>query len=268
MTLKSLRINKFAKMSSLLIIIIFFVTFTGLFEILFMQYQATFTLYLDSIHFPAPLTFYLDSGVLMIGMGIGISSIFVKNRNFFFYVSVMSILLGFGILATIMGYANPDNIGSGIQVDGPGSFFVEYLNLVIHNIITSFAAFLSGPTIIGPYLVLSYIIIIPVSWLASLAAFYGYKGIILFLGMFHIYLEFYAIFLACLAGIRVSLNSFESFLQIRKKGFKSSLVEIKNSIVHELKSTMPQVIILLIIAALLETLWTPFWINYWLQHIL
>ena len=268
MTLKSLRNNKFAKISSLLIIIIFFVTFTGLFEILFMQYQAIFTLYLDSIHFPVPLTFYLDSGVLMIGMGIGISSIFVKNRNFFFYVSVMSVLLGFGILAIIMGYANPDNIGSGIQVDGPGSFFVEYLNLVIHNIITSFAAFLSGPTIIGPYLVLSYIIIIPVSWLASLVAFYGYKGIILFLGMFHIYLEFYAIFLACLAGIRVTLDSFESFLCIRKVGFKSSLWEIKNTITRELRNTMLKVMILLMIAAFLETLWTPFWINYWLQHIL
>jgi hypothetical protein len=74
--------------------------------------------------------------------------------------------------------------------------------------------------------------------------------------------------LACLAGIRVALNSFESFLCIRKKGFRSSLWEIKNTIMHELRNTMPKVVVFLAIAALLETLWAPFWINYCLQYLL
>lgn len=251
------------------IILTFFVTFTGFFEILFLQYQAVITLYLDSIHFPIPLIFHLDSGILMAGIGIGIVSIFPKNRkNLFFYTSVMVILIGFGILAAIMGYAHPDNIGSGIQVNDLGSFFVKYSDLIIHNIIAALIALLSGPTIIGPYIVLSNVIIILISWLTSLMTFYGYKGAILFLGMFHIYPECYAMFSACLAGIRIALTSFKSFTRIRKEGFKNTFKTVKNAMIHELRNTMLKVVIFLAIAAFLEVLWTPSWINYCLQHIL
>ena len=266
----SLEINKLTKIGLLLTIMLtFFVTFTGFFEVLFLQYQAIFTLYLDSIHFFVPIKFYLDSGVLMIGMGIGISSIFMeKRKNLFLYVSVMIIILGFGILAVIMGYIHPDSIGSGMQVNDLESFCKEYLSLVIHNISVAFISLLSGPTIIGPYLVLSNIVIIPVSWLASLVMFYGYNGIILFLGMFHIYPEFYAIFLACLAGIRVALESFKAFTNIRGEGFKSTFKTIKDVMISEIRNTMPRVIILLVIAAFLETLWAPLWINHCLNYIL
>ena len=266
----NLKINKLTKIGLLVTIVLtFFVSFTGFFEVLFLQYQATFTLYLDSIHFSVPIKFYLDSGVLMIGMGIGISSIFMeKRKNLFSHVSVMSIILGFGILAVIMGYVHPGSIGSGMQVPDLESFFMEYLSLVIHNISVAFISLLSGPTIIGPYLVLSNIVIIPVSWLTSLVMFYGYNGIILFFGLLHIYPEFYAIFLACLAGIRVALESFKSFTTIKREGFKSTFKTIKTAMISEIRNTMPRIIILLVIAALLETLWTPFWVNYWLKYIL
>lgn len=264
----SLKSNKVIKRCLLVTIVLTsFVTLTGFFEILFSQYQATFTLYLDSIHFSIPLKFYLDSGILMAGIGFGIMSIFAKKRNFFFYTSIMIILVGFGILATIMGYTHPDSVGSGMQVNSLGSFFVEYLSLILHNVFVALIVLLSGPTIIIPYMVLSTDILMVISLFASFTAFYGYKGVILFLGMFHIYPEFYAIFLACLAGIRVALNSFKSLLTINK-GFKSLLLKIKDLIVNEIRNTMPKVIVLLVIAALLETLWTPFWINYWLNHIL
>ena len=266
----SFKMNKLTKIGLLATIVLtFFVTFTGFFEVLFLQYQATFTLYLDSIHFPIPIKFYLDSGILMIGMGVGIYSIFVERRRYLFlYVSMIIIIVGFGILAILMGHAHPDSVGSGIQVNGLGSFFITYLSLVIHNIFVALVALLSGPTIIIPYIVLSNDILMVISLFSSLTTFYGYKGVILFLGLFHMYPEFYAIFLSCLAGIKIALKSFKAFIGIRKDGFKISLGKIKNAIVHEFKNVIPKILILLIIAALLETLWTPFWINYWLHHIL
>ncbi len=266
MIFKNLKVNKFIKASLSVLILVFLVTFTGFFEILFLQYQAVVTLY--PTHFVIPLIIHLDSGILMAGIGVGIISIFAKKRNFFFYTSMMIILIGFGILAVIMGYAHPDGVGSGIQADSLESFFVEYLSLIFHNVFVALIALLGGPIIIIPYMVLSIDIIMLISLVVSFTAFYGYKGAILFLGMFHIYPEFYAIFLACLAGIRVALSSFKSILYIRKEGFRSILLKIRDLVSNELGNTMPRVIILLVIAALLETLWTPFWINYWLQHIL
>jgi uncharacterized membrane protein SpoIIM required for sporulation len=97
---------------------------------------------------------------------------------------------------------------------------------------------------------------------------YGYKGAIFFFGSFHMYPETYAIFLACLSGIRVSLESFKAFMYIRKNGFFNSMIKIKNVMVFEIVNTMPKVIILLLIAALLEVLLDPLWVNYWLNHIL
>lgn len=269
MILKSLKSNKFTKVSLSLIILMFLALFTGFFEILFMQYQATITLYLDSIHFPIPLTFYLDSGVLMTGIGVGILSTFVeKKKKLWFYSSVLIVLFGFGILAVIMGYSHPCSVGSGIQVNDLRSFFTTYVNLVIHNFISASLALLSGLTVVGPFVVLSNDILMVVSLFASFTTFYGYKGVILFLGMFHIYIETFAIFSSCLAGIRVALISFQSFLRIRNNGFFNSMKKIKDAMAFEIVNTMPKIVVLLVIAALLEVLWTPFWINYWLHYIL
>jgi hypothetical protein len=215
------------------------------------------------------LIFQLNSTILMIGMSLGmISTFFEERRKIWIHASVLSIILGECVIAVIWGYKSP------IQVVGPGvlSFNFEFLlmdfiDLLFSNSLGSFVVILASPTIIIPYVLLS-IVTAKISFIMGVVAFHGFKGVILMLGWLHIYPEFYAIFSACLAGIRVALKSFESFLQIRKKGFRSSLGEIKNVMMHELRSTMPKVLILLVIAALLETLWAPFWINYWLSHIL
>ena len=229
---------------------------TGIFEFLFAYHIEI-------------LIFQLNSSILMIGMSLGmISTFFEERRKIWVHTSVLSIILGECVIAVIWGYNSP------IQVVGPGILplnfeflFMDFIDLLFSNSLGSFVAILASPTIIVPYVLLS-ICTAKISFIIGVVSFHGFKGVILMLGWLHIYPEVYAIFSACLAGINVALKSFESFLQIRKKGFKSSLREIKNALTYELRNTMPKVIILLVIAALLETLWTPFWINYWLNHIL
>lgn len=267
----SLKFNKF-KITSLIVIITFFAAFTGFFEILFSPYQFTFKfgLYIDYIHFPVSFTFYLNSAVLMLGIGIGIVSKFIeRGRKFCFYGSILIILIGIGIIESLSGYRNPSQlIGQGLCTTNLESFFVNFGRLALHNIFYAFLAIISGPTIIGPYSLLANVILDSSFHFASFVATYGFKGVILFFGRLHIYPEFFALIWAAVAGIKVALKSFESFISIKKEGFKVSLEKIKNVVMYELRNTMPKVIVLLIIAALLETLWAPFWINYWLNHIL
>jgi hypothetical protein len=265
-----LKWNKFPNRSLLIIIAITFVAaFTGVFEILFSPYHFTFTftLYIDSIHFHIPFTFYLNSVVLMLGIGAGTTSIFNKRKNnYWFYGSILIILVGIGIMSAYLGYVNPIEIGT--EIYPLNSFPVEFIKLAINNIFYAFLALLTGPTIIGPYILLSKDIIIITTFFTSIVSSYGYKGIIFLLGLFHWYPETYAIFLSCLAGIKVALQSFKAFMHIRRDGFRDTFRTIKETIVFELRSTMPKLMVLLIIAALLETLWAPFWTNYWIQHIL
>ncbi|HEX3014108.1 MAG TPA: stage II sporulation protein M [Methanobacterium sp.] len=268
----SLKMDKFRIASLIFIVITFLAAFTGFFEILFSPYQFTFTfgLDIDSINFPVSLTFYLNSAVLMFGMGIGIVSAFIENgKKFCFYGSILIILIGIGIIESFIGYMNPSQlIGQGLYNNNLESFFVNFGRLALHNIFYAFIAIISGPTIIGPYSLLPNIILDSSFQFTSFVATYGFKGVLLFFGRLHIYPEFFALIWAAVAGIKVALKSFESFINIRRNGFKSSLLNIKGAMMQELKSTMPKVVVLLIIAAFLETLWTPFWINYWLQHIL
>ena len=82
------------------------------------------------------------------------------------------------------------------------------------------------------------------------------------------YPEFYATYLALISGIKISLKSFKAYISIRRNGIKNTLKTIGRVIIHELRSTAPKVVILLIIAALLQASWYPFWQSYWAKHIL
>ena len=88
------------------------------------------------------------------------------------------------------------------------------------------------------------------------------------MGWLNIYPELLALFLACMAGFRVALESFQAFINIRRHGIFNSPAKIKKVLIFEIISTMPKIMALLLIAAVLETLWTQSWVNYWLQTIL
>lgn len=259
-----LRMNKYTKIGLLITILLTILAFfTGCFEFLFLPYSFNFTLYHNSF----PISLYFSSAVLMLGIGVGLVSVFVeKKKKYWFYGSIVIIVLGEGALGTFLGAANPVKLGT--QIFNLNSFPGSFLETAIWNILYSLIAILTGPTIIGPYISLSRDIILTTCFFTQITTSYGYKGVILLLGMFHWYIETITICIACIAGIRVSLKSFRIFLSLKKSGFLNSLRKIKNIIIFEIVNTMPNVIILLIIAALLETLWVPFWINYWLTHIL
>ena len=213
---------------------------------------------------------YLDFTILMIGIGTGISSTLVEKRSkSFFYGSIVIIMVGWALIAVYHGYTHPNPIDQRYVITDLESFYVTFMGYFFNNTFVAFISLLGGPTIIFPYSQLSYNIPgdFP-DFAASLVSFYGFKGIILILGWLNAYPELVAMFLACMAGIRVSLESFHVFINIRKDGLFNSLIKIKNAIVFEIITTMPKVVALLLIAAVLETVWTQFWVNYWLQNIL
>jgi hypothetical protein len=236
------------------IILTFFAGITGFFEFMF-NHQVIIEKF--------NIFIYLYSTVTMLGICLGILSTFVKRkrrRKILFYSSIITIILGGIAGQVIWASRNPVEITNPIWE--PGLFIPALSN----NLYLSFVTILSGPTIIYPYILLSAIVI-NLKLIAEFISFHGFKGVILLVGSFHTYPEFYAIYLAGVSGIRISLKSFKAYISIRRNGIKNTLKTIKEAMIHELKNTMPRIIILLIIAALLEEFWGPFWISYWLQHI-
>lgn len=213
---------------------------------------------------------YLDFTVLMIGIGIGILSTLVEKRSkSLFYSSVVIMLAGWALIAVYYGYTHPNPIDQRYVITDLQSFYATFIGYFFNNTFVAFISLLGGPTILYPYSQLSYNIAsnFP-EFTGSLVSFYGFKGVILVLGWINAYPELAAVFLACMAGIRVALESFQAFIHIRRDGFFNSLIKIKNALVFEIVNTMPKVVALLLVAAVLETLWTQFWVNYWLQNIL
>jgi len=208
--------------------------------------------------------------ILIIGIGVGILSTLVEKRSkSLFYSSVVIILVGWGIIAVYHGYMHPKQLDPRNVVTNLESFYAVFIGYFFNNTYVSFITLLGGPTIIYPYLQLSENVAgdFP-GFIASIVAFHGYKGIILALGWLNAYPELTATVLACMAGIRVGLESFQAVISIRRDGFFNGLKRIKNALVLEIVNTVPKVVALLLIAAVLETVWTQFWVNYWLQHIL
>ncbi|MGB9977673.1 stage II sporulation protein M [Methanobacterium sp.] len=213
---------------------------------------------------------YLTFAALMMGIGTGILSTLVEKRSkSLFYSSVVIILLGGGLISVYHGYTHPTPIDQRYVITNLQSFYTVFTGYFFNNTFVTFISLLGGPTIIFPYSQLSYNIAgdFP-EFIGSLASFYGFKGVILILGWLNAYPELIAAFLACMAGIRVSLESFQAFIHIKRNGLFNSLMRIRNAMVFEIINTMPKVVALLLIAAVLETLWTQFWVNYWLQNIL
>ncbi len=212
-------------------------------------------------------TLSLKFTVLIIGIWVGIFSTLVERKSkILFNSSVIILIIGLGIIEAYEGYMNPMPVYQWDMVTNIGSFYVGFSWYISHNIFAAFLTVLSGPAVIGPYIqlnnILSYF-----GFLTELMSFYGFKGAILFFGWLNLYPELTAFFLATMAGIRVTLESFQAFIYLRND-FLNSLRRIRDAIVREIVNTMPKVVVLLIIAAVLETLWIPFWINYWLQYIL
>ena len=212
----------------------------------------------------------LKFAIIILGIGIGILSTLVEKRSkSLFYGSVVIILLGWGLIAVYQGYMHPSQIDMRYTVTDLESFYAVFMGYFFNNTFVAFISVLGGPIVIYPYLQLSYNIAgdFP-EFIASIVAFHGYKGIILALGWFNAYPELLAFFLAVMAGIRVALKSFQAVINIRRDGVFNAIRKIRDALVSEIVNTMPKVVALLLIAAVLETLWTQFWVNYWLQNIL
>lgn len=209
---------------------------------------------------------YLFSIVLMLGICLGIISMFVK-RKILFYSSIIIIILGGIAGAAIYAHANPEIAVIGKFADTSlENALYSFVLILSNNLRAAFGPILTGPLIIVPYIGLSIVVSI-FDITAGHIFVYGFNGVILWIGGLHIYPELYAIYLAYVTGFRISLKSFNAWISIRRNGVKSTLGTIKKVMVYELRKTALKITILLVIAALLESLWTPLWINYWITHI-
>ena len=250
---------KFTVIGIATVILTFFTGITGFFE---STYINSFTIEFNifNIYF---FKIHLYSTVLMLGICLGIISTFVKRkgkRKILFYTSIITIILSGIIALAIMAPMYP------LEITGMWGHGI-FIPVLSNNLLLSFTAVLTGPTIIVPYMQLGALVFGQLNFIPGTISHYGFKGVILWIGALHVYPEFYAIYLAYTSGIKISLKSFKAYISIRRNGVKSTLKTIKEAMVYELRNTMPKVVILLIIAALLEELWGTFWVSYWLQHI-
>lgn len=261
--------NKFAKISLFITtaLLTFFAALTGCFEWLVLPYYQLVINYMPSGSFV--ISFNINASILMWGICVGIiSTIVEKKKKLWFYISVLIIILGNIVIAIFIAHAHPLKLFGGAQIHTLGSFLSYFVSILFYNLFSTSLSIITGPTLIIPYFITSNFVLQDFYYIFGFTTSYGFKGVILIIGSVHMYFEIYAFFLSSIAGIRVALKSFKSILNIRKNGIKTSLRNIKDITTTEIKNTMPKVIILLVIAALLETTWDPFWTNYWLNHIL
>ncbi len=162
-------------------------------------------------------------------------------------------------------------------------FFSEYKTFYVVDGLVFFFTVFSGNIMINSLVIISGVgFILPLVILfmnfmlfgaVISAGIYQYglmETLYLILGLLYIYPEFLALMLAAVYGMRIAKISSRVY---KKEGFnllfKSDFnPQIKETIVNEFLNILPKIILLLAIAAVLETLWGPFWHNYWLLYIL
>jgi hypothetical protein len=192
--------------------------------------------------------FQLNSAFLIGGICLSITSVFVeKRKKIWFYGPILIIIVGIVMVAVIRSYEVPAQIWGADQVYDLESFWNIFSYLLFNNLRVVFLIILLSPTMIYPYSEFS-VNMATFYYMFNLISFNGFKGVLLIIGELHIYPELLAIYLAFIAGVRLSLKSFKSYLSIRREGFKNTFKTIKNAMMRELRNTMPKVVILLVIA--------------------
>ena len=152
-------------------------------------------------------------------------------------------------------------------VDG----FIFFFTVFSGNVMINSLVIISGVALALPLIILFMNFVLFGAVISAGIYHYGLiESLLLILGLLYIYPEFLALMLAANYGLKIAKIS---SLVYKKEGvsllFRSDFnPEIKETIVNEFLNVFPKIIILLAIAAILETLWGPFWHNYWLQNIL
>jgi hypothetical protein len=242
--------ERYTKIGAVLVTVLLtvFAGLTGCFDFLFML----------PYHFKVYM-FQLNSVFLMLGICLNIISEFVeKRKKLLFNCSILIVVISLGIGTVIWGYVNPVQITGTMKVYDLMSFWTNFSSILFGNLLGAFLSVLLSPTIVVPYFMLT-IPISKFSFIAGVISFYGVNGLIFYLLQPHIYVEFFAIALYLIASFKIASKTFKSVISVRSIGVKNSLIEIKDAVVYELKNTMPKVVILLVIAALLETLFPILW---------
>ncbi|MBM4240288.1 MAG: hypothetical protein FJ150_01190 [Euryarchaeota archaeon] len=152
----------------------------------------------------------------------------------------------------------------------PDDFMLLY-NFFLNNLLVSAIFFFGGILVIIP-LVYLFMNIFPLGMI-TYAGLYKYgliKSLVLLLGTLNFYPEFLALMLAADSGNRIAKKSFYVIKKDRRNFFLRWDLppEIEEVLVHEFVNAFSRIILLLLIAAILETFWDPFWTNYWINHIL
>ncbi|AEG18410.1 MAG: stage II sporulation protein M [Methanobacterium paludis] len=250
--------KRYTKIGAVLVTVLLtvFAGLTGFFESLF------WFLYPVKVYM-----FYLNSVFLMLGICLNIISEFVeKRKKLLFNSSILITVIGLCIVSVIWGYTHPEQVTNISHAYNLTDFLTSSISIFLGNVLGNLLAILLSPTILAPYFILSHTIYRSYD-ITGVVNYYGVNGLLYFLLQPHIYVELFATALSLIAGFKIVSKTVKSVISIKSIGVKNSLIEIKDAVVYELKNTMPKVIILLLIAALLETLFPIYLLGKYLLGV-
>lgn len=235
--------EKYGKIIAILLTILLVVLagFTGCFDSLFST----------EYHFRAYM-FQLNSIFIMLSICLVVTSEFVeKRRKLLFNLSLLIPAIGLTVGAVLYGYANPTPITYN-ATPGLISSLTFFGSILFGNVLGNTLIVLLAPTILVPYLMFT-VMISRFCFVASIISYYGINGLTFCLLQPQMYLELFASALAFISSFKIIAKTTKSITSIHNTGIKHALIEIKNVEIYETKKTIPKILIILIIAATLET---------------
>lgn len=170
-------------------------------------------------------------------------------------IALISITIGIivGIVAYFTNYLTFGNELSPLLTSSIEIKLIFLKNIIFNNVTVSFIAIIFGELIIVPYIILVWNFIDIGIFNTFMFLNYGLKSLLIL----HSYFEIWAFILTLDSAMKISNIS----LKYYRKNLNKSDVNLKKIIINELISVFPRILLLLIIASLLETFWSPLVLN-------
>ncbi|MGZ7070365.1 MAG: stage II sporulation protein M [Methanobacterium sp.] len=195
---------------------------------------------------------------------------------------ILIVCILFYILGIVFAFMNPnqahitfpggmflDNIEVQTQIPGVITFdyavnqFFYYLGAVsfrifLNNLLLTILCIFSG-ILIFPVILIGLFMKMGTTTFFLVERMGFNKGILVFLGSFHLYFEFLAAILAIDAF-------FKFYIPVIKAIWENDINIFKTSFKNDFLPLLPPIIILLVVAALLEVFWSTWWVYILTDH--
>lgn len=137
--------------------------------------------------------------------------------------------------------------------------FTTFITIFTHNSGGSITDYLSGVSIILPFLAEAIWDLYFSTMTAAFISYWHWKGLKVILGSIFIYFEYSASYLSFIAGANVSRYMFKAIIDVlRTRRIRGNFKEVKEAFKWGLKLVGVS-IVLFFVAAIFETWWAPWW---------